>query len=130
MLQPTRTKYRKAHKGRIHGRASRGTLLNYGTYGLRAMEPERIISNVGDKFFYKSNFDDVISLFDKLERKTKIFFVAGDIGVIKQKTLIFCEKKDNLYFIATGMGNKRLDNYLEILISSEGKILSIQPILY
>ena len=44
MLQPTRTKYRKAHKGRIHGRATRGALLNYGTYGLRAIEPERIIS--------------------------------------------------------------------------------------
>ena len=44
MLQPTRTKYRKAHKGRIHGRATRGALLNYGTYGLRALEPERIIS--------------------------------------------------------------------------------------
>ena len=44
MLQPTRTKYRKAHKGRIHGKASRGGLLNYGTYGLKAMEPERIVS--------------------------------------------------------------------------------------
>ena len=44
MLQPTRTKYRKAHKGRIHGRASRGESLNYGSYGLKAMEPERIIS--------------------------------------------------------------------------------------
>ena len=44
MLQPTRTKYRKAHKGRIHGRATRGALLNYGTYGLRALQPERIIS--------------------------------------------------------------------------------------
>tara|TARA_B100001146_G_C15887724_1_gene308896 strand:+ start:64 stop:471 length:408 start_codon:yes stop_codon:yes gene_type:complete len=44
MLQPARTKYRKAHKGRIHGRATRGALLNYGTYGLRAMEPERIVS--------------------------------------------------------------------------------------
>ena len=44
MLQPARTKYRKAHKGRIHGRATRGALLNYGTYGLRAMEPDRIIS--------------------------------------------------------------------------------------
>ena len=44
MLQPTRTKYRKAHKGRIHGRASRGQSLNYGAYGLKAMEPERIIS--------------------------------------------------------------------------------------
>ena len=44
MLQPTRTKFRKAHKGRIHGRATRGALLNYGTYGLRAVEPDRIIS--------------------------------------------------------------------------------------
>jgi len=44
MLQPTRTKYRKAHKGRIHGRAARGAILNYGAYGLKAMEPERVIS--------------------------------------------------------------------------------------
>ena len=43
MLQPTRTKYRKAHKGRIHGQATRGVILNYGTYGLKAMQPERII---------------------------------------------------------------------------------------
>ena len=44
MLQPTRTKYRKAHKGRIHGRAGRGEILNYGAYGLKAMQPERITS--------------------------------------------------------------------------------------
>lgn len=44
MLQPTRTKYRKAHKGRIHGNATRGQILNYGAYGLKAMEPERVIS--------------------------------------------------------------------------------------
>jgi len=44
MLQPARTKYRKAHKGRIHGNATRGEVLNYGSYGLKAMEPERIIS--------------------------------------------------------------------------------------
>ena len=44
MLQPTRTKYRKAHKGRIHGRASRGEFLNYGAYGLKAIQPERVIS--------------------------------------------------------------------------------------
>ena len=43
MLQPTRSKYRKAHKGRIHGHAHRGELLNYGSFGLKAMEPERII---------------------------------------------------------------------------------------
>ena len=44
MLQPTRTKYRKAHKGRIHGKAGRGEILNYGAYGLKAMQPERIVS--------------------------------------------------------------------------------------
>ena len=44
MLQPTRTKYRKAHKGRIHGKASRATLMNYGAYGLKAIQPDRIIS--------------------------------------------------------------------------------------
>ena len=44
MLQPKRTKYRKAHKGRIHGTATRCNLLNYGSFGLKAMEPERIIS--------------------------------------------------------------------------------------
>ena len=43
MLQPTRSKYRKAHKGRIHGKATRVSTLNYGTYGLKAMQPERII---------------------------------------------------------------------------------------
>ena len=44
MLQPTRTKFRKAHKGRIHGNASRSSNMNYGAYGLKAIEPERIIS--------------------------------------------------------------------------------------
>ena len=42
MLQPKRTKYRKAHKGRIHGNAKGGFALNFGTYGLKAMEPERL----------------------------------------------------------------------------------------
>lgn len=42
MLQPKRTKFRKAHKGRIHGVAKGGTDLNFGEYGLKAQEPERI----------------------------------------------------------------------------------------
>ena len=42
MLQPIRTKFRKAHKGRIHGDAKGGTALNFGAFGLKAMEPERI----------------------------------------------------------------------------------------
>jgi large subunit ribosomal protein L16 len=42
MLSPKRTTYRKAHKGRIHGLAKGGTSLNFGTFGLKAMAPERI----------------------------------------------------------------------------------------
>ena len=42
MLSPKRTKYRKAHKGRIHGLAKGGTDLNFGAFGLKALEPERV----------------------------------------------------------------------------------------
>ena len=42
MLQPTRSKFRKAFKGRIHGEAKGGTTLNFGSFGLKAMEPERV----------------------------------------------------------------------------------------
>ncbi|GHA12881.1 50S ribosomal protein L16 [Devosia pacifica] len=42
MLQPKRTKFRKAHKGRLHGNAKGGTDLNFGQFGLKATEPERV----------------------------------------------------------------------------------------
>lgn len=42
MLSPKRTKFRKAHKGRIHGLAKAGTTLNFGAFGLKALEPERV----------------------------------------------------------------------------------------
>ena len=42
MLSPKRTKFRKLHKGRIHGEAKGGFDLNFGSYGLKAVEPERI----------------------------------------------------------------------------------------
>ena len=42
MLQPIRTKFRKAHKGRIHGLATSAKDLAFGQYGLKALEPERI----------------------------------------------------------------------------------------
>jgi large subunit ribosomal protein L16 len=42
MLSPKRTKYRKAHKGRIHGTAKGGTQLAFGAFGLKAVEPERV----------------------------------------------------------------------------------------
>lgn len=44
MLQPKRTKFRKQHKGRIHGVAKGGTALTFGAYGIKALEPERITS--------------------------------------------------------------------------------------
>lgn len=44
MLSPKKTKYRKAHKGRIHGNAKGGFDLNFGQYGLKALEPERVTS--------------------------------------------------------------------------------------
>ena len=42
MLSPKRTKFRKQHKGRIHGLAKGGTDLNFGSFGLKAVEPERV----------------------------------------------------------------------------------------
>ncbi|TAN56240.1 MAG: 50S ribosomal protein L16 [Magnetospirillum sp.] len=42
MLSPKRTKFRKAHKGRIKGLAKGGTALNFGSHGLKALEPERV----------------------------------------------------------------------------------------
>jgi large subunit ribosomal protein L16 len=42
MLSPKRTKFRKAHKGRIHGNAKGGFALNFGSHGLKAMAPGRI----------------------------------------------------------------------------------------
>ncbi len=42
MLSPKRTKFRKQFKGRMHGEAKGGTALNFGEYGLKAVEPERV----------------------------------------------------------------------------------------
>ena len=44
MLQPKRTKFRKQFKGRIHGLAKGGATINFGSYGLKATEPERVTS--------------------------------------------------------------------------------------
>ena len=42
MLQPSRTKFRKQHKGRIKGVATSGASLSFGQFGLKAMEPDRV----------------------------------------------------------------------------------------
>ena len=77
MLQPTRTKFRKAHKGRIHGHASRCNLMNYGAYGLKAMEPERVIGKqievlvdepgIGRTFREAPEIDGVVLVPEKLQ---------------------------------------------------------------
>jgi len=43
MLQPVRTKWRKAHKGRIHGNATRASTINYGAYALKALQNSIIL---------------------------------------------------------------------------------------
>ena len=42
MLMPTKTKFKKQHKGRIHGAAKGGSELAFGSFGLKAMSPERV----------------------------------------------------------------------------------------
>jgi large subunit ribosomal protein L16 len=42
MMQPSRTKFRKAHKGRLHGLTKGGAELNFGAFGMKALEPERV----------------------------------------------------------------------------------------
>ncbi len=42
MMSPKRTKFRKAHKGRIHGNAKGGTALNFGAYGIKSLQAERV----------------------------------------------------------------------------------------
>ena len=45
MMSPKKMKYRKQHKGRIHGKATRGTYLSYGEFGLKArMLPTRVLA--------------------------------------------------------------------------------------
>src|SRR5471030_1935211 len=46
MLQPKKTKYRKQFKGRIHGLTKGGASLNFGSFGLKALEPERITARL------------------------------------------------------------------------------------
>jgi large subunit ribosomal protein L16 len=42
MMQPKKTKYRKQFKGRIHGASKGGTALNFGSHGLKSLQPERV----------------------------------------------------------------------------------------
>ena len=58
MLSPKRSKFRKQFKGRIHGIASSGALLNFGHFGLKALEPERITARQIEAAHGNVNFSD------------------------------------------------------------------------
>ena len=63
MLQPKRTKFRKAHKGRIHGQAKGGTTLTFGSFGLKALEPDRVlILPDGVEDLWNPDYADLVAL--------------------------------------------------------------------
>lgn len=82
------------------------------------------------EFIKENNFDEILSIFEKLKFKYNIYFFAGDLGVAPIHTKLFCEKIDNIHYIGTGMGNGRLDNYIRMSISKDGKELGFKPIFF
>ena len=81
-------------------------------------------------FIKNNNFDQLLPIFEKLKSEHDIYFFAGDLGVAPIHTKLFCEKIDNIHYIGTGMGNGRLDNYVRIKISEDGKKIGIEPIFF
>ena len=81
-------------------------------------------------FIKNNNFDEILSIFEKLKFKHNIYFFAGDLGVAPIHTKLFCEKIDNIHYIGTGMGNGGLDNYIKIKISEDGKKIGFEPIFF
>ena len=73
MLQPTRTKFRKAHKGRVHGDAARASSLNYGQYGLKALQPDRVIG--------KQIEAARVALTRYMKRTGKVWIYKGEIFI-------------------------------------------------
>ena len=74
MLQPVRTKWRKAHKGRIHGTASRANFINYGAYALKALSPERVTGKQIEAARVALNIKEV------KKPETNAFLVAENIA--------------------------------------------------
>ena len=77
-----------------------------------------------------NNFEDLLSIIKKINTKTNIYLFAGDIAVAPPHTKLFCEKESNIYYIATGMGNGRMDNYIRLEFSDDGNGLNIKPIFF
>lgn len=77
-----------------------------------------------------NNFNNLYSILKKINKKINIYLFAGDINVAPIHTKLFCKKEKNIYFIATGMGNGRLDNFISLEVSDDGKKLNIKPIFF
>ena len=77
-----------------------------------------------------NNFEELLSIIKKINTKTNIYLFAGDIAVAPTHTKLFCEKENNIYYIATGMGNGRMDNYIRLEFSDDGNGLNIKPIFF
>ena len=78
MLQPTRSKYRKAHKGRIHGYASRCNYMNYGGYGLIGIKTESTRDTLTIYGNPKIKFQKKISVSTNLDHRIAMsFFILG-----------------------------------------------------
>ena len=119
MLQPTRTKYRKAFKGRIKGKASRAVTLNYGQFGLKAMQPERIIfkgkkmaGHMGDKFRTMLNLEII-----KSDLANNLLYVKGSIPGGKNSTLYLRESVKDVRRKTT------LEKYNEMIKKTEAILI-------
>jgi len=77
-----------------------------------------------------NNFNKFYSVIKKFSNKANVYLISGDIAVAPGHSKLFCEKDNNFFFIATGMGNGRLDNYLKIKISKDGEEIKIEPIFF
>ena len=65
-----------------------------------------------------------------MNTETQVYFISGDAGISKNMTQYFCEKKNNFYYLLIGMGNRNLDNYLKIDISTKDDLIKISPIFF
>lgn len=77
------------------------------------------------------NFSKIYSMLNKDNIASNIFFISGDTGThYKSKYNLYCFKENNNFFISTGMGNDKLDNFLKIQFFNQGKNLTIIPIFF
>ncbi len=90
----------------------------------------KVISGAGKKFFEKNNFLELKKITEGMNKETQVYFISGDAGISNNMTQYFCENKNNFYYLLIGMGNRNLDNYLKIDISTKDDLIKISPIFF